>query len=109
MKVVVVMWKDAHADCQGWSEMEEIDDEPYLVRSVGFLLTKGRGKKKGHVSIAQSISEDKMIDSVLHIPKRMVVSLAVLELERESDGEASEQARGNGDHRIPQDCETKRV
>lgn len=109
MKVVVVMWKDAHADCQGWSELGDIDDEPYIVRSVGFLLTKGHGKKKGHVSIAQSISEDKMIDSVLHIPKRMVVSLAVLELERESDGEASEQARGGGNHRISEDSQAKRV
>lgn len=106
MKPVVVVWKDAHADCEGWSTLEDIDDEPYIVRSIGFMLEKDRGKKKGHVSIAQSVSEDNMIDSVLHIPKRMVISLAVLNTERESDGEAADEKGSSGNHRISKNRET---
>lgn len=73
MKYVCVIWHDAHAAAHGWEAVEELrDNEPYVVRSVGMLLDKNQGAKRGHVSIAQSLSTDDHVDSVLHIPKKMV-------------------------------------
>ena len=73
MNYVCVIWHDAHAAAHGWEAADELrDDEPYVVKSVGWLLTKETGAKRGHVSVAQSVSIDNHIDSVIHIPKKMV-------------------------------------
>ena len=72
--LVCISWHDAHADSR-WIEVTEIDNEPYLVTSIGYLMPKA---KKGHVSLAQSFGADGFVDSVLHIPRGMVVSSAVI-------------------------------
>ena len=72
--LVCVTWHDAHADSR-WIEVTEIDDEAYLVTSVGYLVPKA---KKGHVSLAQSFGADGFVDSVLHIPRGMVVSSTII-------------------------------
>lgn len=109
MRPVIVIWKDAHSDCEGWAEPSDIDDEPYLIRTVGFQLEPGAGKKKGHVSIAQSVSADNMIDSILHIPKRMVVSVTPLEIEGANDGKASHQGGSGRNRQVSQDSQAPRV
>lgn len=48
------------------------DDGPYEVHSVGFLLDKRTGGKAKHVSITQSWTPEACVDSVLHIPVKMV-------------------------------------
>jgi len=72
--LVCVTWHDAHADSR-WIEVTEIDNEPYLVTSIGYIVTKA---KKGHVSLAQSFGADGFVDSVLHIPRGMVVSSTII-------------------------------
>ena len=78
MTIVVVEWDDAHADMSGgWTTHADIDRRAYRVRSVGFLLTDG---KPDHVSIFQSAGgacgdEADAMDSVLHVPVGMVVSI----------------------------------
>ena len=72
--LVCISWHDAHADSR-WIEVTEIDNEPYLVTSVGYLMPKA---KKGHVSLAQSFGADGFVDSVLHIPRGMVVSSTII-------------------------------
>lgn len=73
---VLVVWHDAHSSTAGWEELSEIDDEPCVVETVGWLLPD---RKQGHVVIAQSIIVgDDTIDSVLSIPVGMVQSLTVL-------------------------------
>ena len=72
--LVCVTWHDAHADSR-WIEVTEIDNEPYLVTSIGYLMPKA---KKGHVSLAQSFGADGFVDSVLHIPRGMVVSSTII-------------------------------
>jgi hypothetical protein len=109
MKPVIVIWKDAHSDCEGWADPNDTDDGPYLIRTAGFQLEPGQGKKKGHVSIAQSISADNMIDSVLHIPKRMVVSVSPLELQGAHDGKASDESRSIRGPQVPKDRQTPRL
>lgn len=74
MKPVLVIWNDAHAGTSTWERIEDlVDNEPYEVKSVGFLMTTKAGGKRSHVSITQSWSADGCVDSVLHIPAKMVV------------------------------------
>jgi len=69
-KMVLIVWKDAHAG-ESWGHIDNIDNEPYLVRSVGWLIDKA---KRGHVTIAQSLGDGGHIDHILYIPKGMIVS-----------------------------------
>ena len=79
MKPVLVIWHDAHAACQGWEYLDElIDDGDYVVKSIGYLIDSKKYGKKKHISIAQSISEEDCVDSVLHIPKAMVQKIIIL-------------------------------
>lgn len=75
-KPVLIIWKDAHADGNGWTSLSEVDDSPCLVRSVGFLVPK---RKKNHLTLAQSlIHNDTIADHIIHIPEEMVVSVTDL-------------------------------
>ena len=75
MRVAIIIWHDAHADVSGeWKSLDDHDDtEPYEVVSVGIVLDRKHGGKKGHVSVAQSITRDRFVDYVTHIPNKMVV------------------------------------
>ena len=78
MTPVIVHWNDAHADSAGsWVEPHNVDQRPYLVRSVGWLVAEDAGGKPGHMTIAQSIGafdadDVEALDHVLHIPVGMV-------------------------------------
>jgi arginase family enzyme len=79
MKTILVIWHDAHADLNHWQHLDEMtDNDAYVVYTVGWELETKRGGKRNHVSVAQSISPDDCVDSVIHIPKRMIVSSVVL-------------------------------
>lgn len=69
--IVAVKWRDAHADPIGtWTNLDELEDcGPYHVISVGFLLPS---VKADHVSVAQSLDPEENIDTILHIPVKMV-------------------------------------
>lgn len=73
--MVRVTWFDAFAETSSWIEIDDIDDEPCEVMSVGFLLADA---KKDHVVIAQSINDNDSIDSVLCIPVAMVAKTELL-------------------------------
>lgn len=75
MTPVLVEWLDAFADTQSWMEITEIDDEPCVVFSVGFLIAD---VKKGHVTIAQSRNSNEHVDSLLHVPVGMVKNVTLL-------------------------------
>jgi len=72
---VLVVWHDAHSLADGWCELSDIGEEPCVVETVGWLLAE---RKKNHLVVAQSITSDDALDSVLSIPVGMVVSLTVL-------------------------------
>ena len=72
--LVSIVWHDAHADLK-WMDITEVDNEPYVVTSVGFLLPKA---KKGHHSIGQSLGAEGFADSILHIPNKMIVSSTII-------------------------------
>jgi len=54
------------------------DDGTYDVNTIGFLLEPVLGGKKNHVSICQSWGQDDYVDSILHIPIKMVKKTIVL-------------------------------
>jgi len=79
-ETVLIIWHDAHSGARTWEHFEDLSDEgPYEVRTVGFVLKPTSGGKKNHVSVAQSFSTEGFVDSILHIPKKMVVSITPLE------------------------------
>jgi hypothetical protein len=88
-QLVRLTWIDAHAATDSWALIEEIDDEPCVVESIGFLLHE---VKTGHVCIAQSLIVDQdEVDGVLAIPSAMVKridslhSLPLLPIEPDDD------------------------
>jgi hypothetical protein len=72
--MVYVKWHDAHAVAPSWICLDDIDDEPAIVESVGWVL---HGKKDGHIVLAQSITDNEG-DHILAIPVGMVRSMKVL-------------------------------
>ena len=77
MSAVLVTWHDAHSGSESWVNIKDLDLEPAVVQTVGFLLASSDGGKPDHLTIYQSRNEDN-IDHVLHIPVKMVVSIEVL-------------------------------
>lgn len=77
MKPVIVTWHDAHADQGGsWVSRHDIDADPYVVRSVGFVFDPP--PKPGHVTVCQSIGDGEMFDNLLHIPLGWIASILPL-------------------------------
>lgn len=76
LQLVRVTWIDAHAVTVTWHPVDELDDEPCVVQSVGFLLPD---VKTDHVTLAQSLIEaNDEVDHVLSIPVGMVRRLEKL-------------------------------
>lgn len=73
---VLVVWHDAHAIAEGgWCQINDIDHEPCVVQSIGWLLAD---TKRDHVVLAQSVTGDGTFDAVLCVPVAMVQKLVVL-------------------------------
>ena len=72
---VEIVWHDAHALTDSWIELDDLDDEPCVVISVGQLLPSA---KKDHVVICQSSNSQEQLDCVLCIPVGMIKSMRVL-------------------------------
>jgi len=72
--VVHMVWHDAHSLASSWIELSDIDVEPAVVESVGFLLV---GVKPNHIVLAQSFTGDEC-DHILAVPVEMVRSMQVL-------------------------------
>jgi hypothetical protein len=77
MKVGIVIWNDAHSDeADSWlSISRRVDHSPFEVVTVGIILDSNSGKKRGHVSVAQSLTPSEYVDHVIHIPKAMIVEV----------------------------------
>lgn len=73
--LVFVEWRDAHAGGANWMSIDEVETEPCIIHTAGFLVA---GAKPGHITIAQSLSDSGDFDSPLFIPGDMVVRTVVL-------------------------------
>jgi hypothetical protein len=77
---IYVTWRDAHAGTTTWTNPRDIDPEPCIVRTSGFLMAESDGGKKDHLTIFQSITPDGDVDHVLHIPVGMVVDFKCIQI-----------------------------
>jgi len=68
---------DAHAATETWTALDNIDQDPCMVLSCGFLLAVEQGGKPDHVTIYQSKTDSDDVDGVLCIPVAMVKTLKV--------------------------------
>lgn len=71
---VVVVWADAHALTGSWTDLVDIDPEPRLIRSAGFLVPDA---KRGHHVLVQSV-DTQHVDGALAIPDAMVQEVRYL-------------------------------
>ena len=77
LPVCVVLWEDAHSgDVHSWTQVSDIDPEPYVVTSVGVMLDDS--VKPGHVTLVQSFINSNC-DCILHIPRAMVKEIKVVD------------------------------
>jgi hypothetical protein len=72
---VWVEWKDAHAGGANWMSVDDIDHDPCIVWTLGFLIPNG---KPGHLTIAQSLADSGDFDSPIFIPSDMVLRTVVM-------------------------------
>jgi hypothetical protein len=77
MQAVLVIWHDAHSGSESWINIKDLDKEPAIVDTVGFILPTAEGGKPGHITVFQSRTED-AIDHVLHIPHGMVQRIVAI-------------------------------
>jgi hypothetical protein len=70
-QLIQVTWHDAHAVSETWTTREELDSEPCIVTSIGYLIA---GVKANYVVISQSLILDDTdhIDHVIAIPHGMI-------------------------------------
>ena len=72
--MVLVIWHDAHSVSTGWMQTSDIEPDPAVVHSVGWLLPD---TKPNHMVIAQSYI-DESSDHILAIPLKMVEQIKIL-------------------------------
>jgi len=72
--IVLIVWHDAHSVASTWIDVADIDVEPAVVESVGFLLADAKPR---HIVLAQSLTGDEC-DHILAVPVEMVRSMKVL-------------------------------
>jgi hypothetical protein len=71
-----ITWHDAHSVSSGWMKSTEIDTEPCVVITVGWMI---ENIKANHIVLAQSyIPSEGDIDHVMAIPVSMVVKTELL-------------------------------
>jgi hypothetical protein len=78
LRLVYIVWHDAHSNTETWTALSDLDDEPCVVHTVGFLLA---AQKTDHIVVAQSYYNDdsgREVDAVLCIPVGMVKAMVVL-------------------------------
>jgi hypothetical protein len=76
--LVLVVWIDAYSLSNNeWHELDDLNDDPAIVHSVGFMTSKPNDR---HVVLAQSLTEDQGVDGVLQIPRRIVRKIVRLQI-----------------------------
>ena len=84
MQPVIVYWLDAHQGEGYWHSLDDDDKEPHVIKSAGFLIPETDGGKPGHVTLAQNVDPNDLVDHVIYIPVKMVERILGL---RPFDGE----------------------
>jgi len=71
--LAIITWHDCHSDQPGWLMIGELEQEPTVVHTVGWLVPTEQGGCPDHVTLYQTrIEGTDQVDSVVHIPVSMV-------------------------------------
>ena len=73
-QLIHIVWHDAHSVSTGWMPTADIEPDPAVVHSVGWLLPDA---KPNHMVIAQSYI-DESSDHILAIPLKMIEQIKIL-------------------------------
>ena len=73
--LVKIIWNDAHSVSHSWMSIDDIEDEPWVVETVGWILPE---VKKNHLVVAQSHISHESYDNIIAIPIAMVASCIIL-------------------------------
>ena len=76
---VLVRWLDAHAGEGYWHSLDDCEEGDHVVATCGWLIPDNEGGKPGHVTVAQNVDPNELVDHVIYIPSKMVVGLTFLE------------------------------
>ena len=76
---VLVRWMDAHAGEGSWHSLDEHEGGDHVVATVGWLIPENEGGKLGHVTVAQNVDPNELVDHVIYIPQLMVQALTFLQ------------------------------
>ncbi len=79
MQPVIVEWLDAHQGEGYWHTLSDNEMEPHVIRTCGWLISEADGGKPGHVTVAQNVDPNEMVDHVIFIPIKMVERIIGLE------------------------------
>lgn len=77
MKLQHVWWRDAHDGPHTWTHPDELDQDDYVVQSVGWRLPDT--VKPGFLTLAGTVAPGGELANVIHIPH--VVVTRVIEWE----------------------------
>lgn len=81
--LAIVTWDDTFSDAHGWTSIDDLEQEPAVVHSVGWIIPTSDGGCPDHVTLYQSRIEDTdQVDSVLHIPVGMVRNVKLVTREQ---------------------------
>ncbi len=78
--IVIITWADTHSGGTGWTPINEIDQDEYIITSCGYLLSIGDGGKENHVTLYQSRTPDDDLDHILHIPVAMIRNIKAVDI-----------------------------
>lgn len=73
LKRVQLVWHDAYSTDE-WTNLEDLDVDPMVVTSLGYLVTA----TKETVVVAGTVGQGQAC-CVIHVPRRMVVSMKYLD------------------------------
>lgn len=76
---VIVKWADAHAGEGSWHTLDENEQDEHIVSTCGWLIPEHEGGKPGHVTVAQNVDPQELVDHVLFIPGGMVRTITYLQ------------------------------
>ena len=66
---VEVEWTDAQGGPVHWHTTDELDGEPLVCRTRGWLVEHD---KPGYLTIAQTVTSNGTLDNTIHIPHAMI-------------------------------------
>jgi len=78
VKLVYVKWEDAHAAGMGWIDVDDVDTEPVIVHTAGWLAAQNSARIVLVQTTATCNDETQIINSHT-IPKGMVLEMKTIE------------------------------